>query len=249
MPEKNDLPPVLERLGEDLYAAMKTADTARPIDLRRHRPNRLTGVIARTPRGAKRWATVVVAVIAAGVGVLVLGSTGGAPTSAFAGWQATPTAATADQTGTAEAACATRLAGGSKNGLSANLDPQLTDTRGPYTLVIYERATCFSGPGFVSVHGQEGVAGVSISTTARSGQPYTVAEGPAASDATTVTLLLEDGSKVQATVANSRFAAWWPSATRPTSVAISTPSGTQTEPLSFPPAPTAPAAKPTRASQ
>jgi hypothetical protein len=246
MPEKNDLPPVLERLGEDLYAAMKIADTARPIDSRQHRLNRLTGAIVRTPRAATRWATAGVAAIAVGVGVFVLGSTGSAPTSAFAGWTTTPTAAAADQAQTADAECATRLAGASKNGLSANLDPEVTDTRGPYTLVIYERATCLSGPGFVSVHGQEAATGVSISTMARTGQPYTVAEGPAASDASTVTLSLEDGSKVQATVANSRFAVWWPSATRPTSVAISAPSGTHTEPLSLPPAP---AAKPTRASQ
>jgi len=184
----------------------------------------------------------------AGAGVTLALALGGSGTqTAFAGWQPTPTAAASDQTGGAEAQCAARLDGGAKSGLGASPAPVLADTRGPYTLLIYEQATCFAGPGFLTVHGEQGSSGVSISTTARSGQPYTIAIGPAPSEVGAVTLSLEDGTSVQATVASSRFAAWWPSASRPTSVAFGTPSGTHTEALSFPPAPTT-TAKPARAS-
>ena len=160
MPEKNDLPPVLERLGEDLYAAMKTADTARPIDSRRHGLNRLTRAIARTPRAARRWATVGVVVIAVGVGVFVLGNTGGAPPSAFAGWTATPTAPARGETAGALEHCTSQLAGAERpqSGIPAGgWKPVLTDTRGPFTAVILQSAsasasaTCFAGPSFTSI--------------------------------------------------------------------------------------------------
>jgi hypothetical protein len=64
-----------------------------------------------------------------------------------------------------------------------------------------------------------------------------VSAGPVAADATAVTLTLQDGSTVEASVGNSLFAVWWPSTSRPSSIAITTPSGTQTTPLNYPPAP------------
>jgi len=159
MPDTNDLPPVLERLGEDLYAAMTTADTARPTEPRRHRRfNRPGRAIARTPRPARRWAMAGVAAVAVGVGVFVLGSTGGAPTSAFAGWTATPTAPTSGETAGALQHCTSQLARaeGPQSGIpAAGWKPVLTDTRGPFTAVILQSAsasaTCFNGPSFTSI--------------------------------------------------------------------------------------------------
>ena len=170
MPEKNDLPPVLERLGEDLYAAMKTADAVRPIDSRRHRLNRrkpvsavslrqrLTRAITETPRATRRWATVGVATIAIGLGVFVLGSTGGAPPNAFAGWTATPTAPASGETAGAVEHCTAQLAGaaGPQSSIPAvGWKPVLTDTRGPFTAVILQSAsasaTCFNGPSLTSI--------------------------------------------------------------------------------------------------
>ena len=104
--------------------------------------------------------------------------------------------------------------------------------------------TVLFGPRLHLDHGPQSHRRRSISTAYREASPYTIVEGPAAPNASTVTLTLEDGSSVQATVANSSFAAWWPSTSRPTSVTITRPAGTQTEPLSFPPAPPTPAAKP-----
>lgn len=185
---------------------------------------------------------------AAVAGTLV--ALGGAGTqAAFAGWSATPSTPSASQTSAVEATCAARLSGASKNGASASTEPVLADTRGPYTLVLYAQGQCFSGPDFTSITGRRVTGGVSTSTAYRDGSPYTIAEGPAAPNTSAVTLTLEDGSNVEATVANSSFAAWWPSTSRPTSVTITGPAGTQTEPLSFPPAPAAPTAKPARASQ
>jgi hypothetical protein len=102
---------------------------------------------------------------------------------------------------------------------------------------------CFSGPDFVSLRGNMAAAGVSIGTAYRDGGPYTISQGPAVPDASTVTLALDDGTSVQATVGHSSFVAWWPSASRPTSVTITSPSGTRTQPLSYPAASTAPATK------
>jgi hypothetical protein len=204
---------------------------------------------------------------AALAGTLVaLGGTG--TQAAFAGWSATPTTPSASQTGAVEAACAARMAeavrnaeaeaarntdgsseGVKKSGASVGSEPLLADTRGPYTLVLYPWGTCFAGPDFMSLSGRRGTEGVSISTAYRDGGPYTIAQGPAAPDASAVTLTLDDGSSVEATVVDSSFLAWWPSTSRPTSETITTPSGTHTEPLSFPPAPTPPASKQTPAQR
>jgi hypothetical protein len=168
---------------------------------------------------------------------------------AFAGWSARPTATPVGHTTAVEARCAARMAAvtsmprASKDGVSVSTEPLLADTRGPYTLVLYPQLLCFSGPDFASLRGRRVAAGVSFGTAYRDGGLYTIAQGPATPDASAVTLALDDGSGVQATVGHSSFIAWWPSASRPTSVTITSPSGTHSEPLSYPPAPTPPATK------
>jgi hypothetical protein len=190
----------------------------------------------------------------AAVAVALLAVGGGAGTqAAFAGWRATPTPTASGQAGAVEAQCAARLqvppgqsVPAGKQGGPPDTQPQLVDTRGPFTLVLFKGATCISGPGFLGLHGQSPARGTAISTGDRDGQVFTIADGPAPADSRAVTLSLEDGSTVQASVGNSLFAAWWPSSSRPTAVVITTPSGTQTVPLSFPPAASAPAQKAAR---
>ena len=141
MPENTDLPPVLEILGEDLYVAMKAADAARPIGSRRHKlgwlativsqRGRLIGKIARTPRVPKRWATVGVAAVAIAAAVLVLGTTGGGPANAFAGWTASPTTPARGQLRAAESAC------GKSARSVTSLTPTVADTRGPFSMLVY----------------------------------------------------------------------------------------------------------------
>jgi hypothetical protein len=168
---------------------------------------------------------------------------------ALAGWSAKPTRATVGHVSAVDAKCAARMAEvskmprASKNGVSVSIstEPLLTDTRGPYALVLYPQTLCFSGPDFVSLRSRRDTQGVAISTAYRDRAPFTIAQGPAAPDASTVMLALDNGSNVQATVVNSSFLAWWPSASRPTSVTVTSLSGTRTEPLSYPAAPTPPA--------
>lgn len=182
-----------------------------------------------------RLAGVLAVGAAAGAGTLVaVGSAG--TQAAFAGWRASPTRASATRTAAVEDTCTSRLGGAAKAGGKAGT-PQVADTRGPYTLVVYDGVTCFAGPGFVSLYGVIASEGISISTGYEGDQPYTVSAGPVAANATAVTLTLQDGSTVEASVGNSLFAAWWPSASRPSSISITTPSGTQTQPLDYPPAP------------
>lgn len=194
---------------------------------RRHRIGRLPAIGAMST-------TAVAAAVAA---VVALGS-GAAP--AFAGWQATPSTPTTNQLGQAAVACGQGLG-----------DAVLTDARGPYTLSIYANSTtndiCLTGNG------------VTMSTSAASASPATVApgqielgdtvtrdlagkgltlvEGRVGSDVTAVTIDRNDGSSVDATVANGWYVAWWPGTVPATDAVVTTASGDNTLTFPAPPAP------------
>src|SRR5579862_755228 len=85
-------------------------------------------------RHVRRWAAIGVAAVAAAVSLLVVGSTGGGPTSAFAGWTPDPTHPAAGQLQAGESACAS-------NPSLASLTPTLTDTRGPFSAFLYAQAS------------------------------------------------------------------------------------------------------------
>ncbi len=61
--------------------------------------------------------------------------------------------------------------------------------------------------------------------------PYTLVDGRTQSGVTGVTLALDDGQDVVATVADGWFIAWWPGRASATSAQIATSSGTTSEPL------------------
>jgi hypothetical protein len=69
------------------------------------------------------------------------------------------------------------------------------------------------------------------------GQPYTIVQGKVADDATGVTLVLSDGSEVQATLGDGELVAWWPGDEHVTSAQVTTPSGVTTQQLTFAPLP------------
>jgi hypothetical protein len=69
--------------------------------------------------------------------------------------------------------------------------------------------------------------------TTAGGQPYTFVQGQIDDDVSAVTLVLADGSDVQATVADGSFVAWWPGTTDTASAQVTTASGTSTQQLSF----------------
>jgi hypothetical protein len=122
--------------------------------------------------------------------------------------------------------------------------PVLTDTRGPFTFVVFNsggaNASCISGPGFASVTMQSAArapapppAGKMVLSfqvhTARAGDAYTFVEGRASAGVTAATLVLSDGSHIQATVQNGWLVAWWPGGAQLTSAQLSTGTGTTTQ--------------------
>lgn len=207
------------------------------------------------------------AAAAAVAAVLVL-TAGSAPSVAFAGWSAEPTAPSGGQVQAAEADC-------QRTAKLPSLKPALADTRGPYTLLVYGEnvgTICVTGPSLQSPAGSAHVlpAGAFIAAsveagrqaaakrgvprssevqtraalapdtvrtvlkggqTTTSGAEYGLDVGRVGRDVTAVKLVLEDGSRVQATTANGWFAAWWPGGKEPETAEITTTSGTVTEEL------------------
>ena len=117
-------------------------------------------------------------------------------------------------------------------------------------------ATCLSGPSFTttqasnaqgggmvlnpgsappaaSVIGLAGPGPISHATdsqlTPSGGQPLTFLQGQVAADVTGITVVLSDGSNVQATVADGNFVAWWPGTATATSAQLASASGTTTQ--------------------
>ena len=126
----------------------------------------------------------------------------------------------------------------------SEMSPVLTDTRGPFTFVIYSGAngangTCISGPDFTSLSTRSGngaappSAGKIVASfeahTAHAGDAYSFVEGHAGAGVTAATLVLSDGSHVQTTVQNGWLVAWWPGSAQVTSALVTTASGTSTQ--------------------
>lgn len=204
-----------------------------------HRP-RTTRWSSRVTYGTMAGAAVTAAAV---VSVVVLGSA----SPAFAGWSATPTAPAGGQVAQAEAQCQAQLASLPPRAPTTSGPSQalvLTDIRGPYTVAIYasstSSSTCFTGPSFTAVSGTQGAitsaaAGKiqfsSAHLTTRTGSPYTLVDGNTGPDVTGVSLLLDNGQHVQATLSDGWFEAWWPGSASATSAAVTTPSGATTQSL------------------
>lgn len=173
-------------------------------------------------RATRVWATGIAVVAAAALALLVLGTSGGGPTraNAFTGWSASPTAPADGQLAEAEAACEQR------NHELASLEPQVSDIRGPDSLLVYATATttttCVTGDvqlGTVALSEEKtavavaagAVAPVSIGLEfAADGQAFREMTGEVGADVTGLAVVLESGSSVEASVRGGWFAAWWP---------------------------------------
>ncbi len=172
---------------------------------------------------------------AAGTLAAVLSLTGGA-SSAFAGWSAQPTTPAPGQLAAAQAYCA-------KNVPTPGLPLQLTDTRGPFTFMVYSGGNwnnfCTIGPAFRNASGWSTETPVHVHpgnlvlwaehTSAHADQAYGFLIARAADDVSAAGLTLEDGTEVTATVQNGWAVAWWPGSHRITSAQLTTPSGTETQ--------------------
>jgi|HubBroStandDraft_6_1064221.scaffolds.fasta_scaffold101730_2 hypothetical protein len=198
---------------------------------------RVGGLLPRTlDQRSRRWALTVAAAAAVAVTLLVVGTTGSGPSSAFAGWSASPTPPAKGQLQTATAGC------------EQQGEPTLADVRGPWSLEIWARSDgaawfCIYGPQY-SVVRKSWIAGPisapstpvapnSIAVTGSGAAPgFAWIIGPTGANVTGVTLLLDDGTQVQATSENGLFAAWWPGTATARSAEPTTASGTTTQPLS-----------------
>jgi hypothetical protein len=196
------------------------------------------------------------AAAAAAVVISIVGLGAGTP-EAFAGWTPAPTAATASQIADAKLSCRQQLSGlpaGSPAGAGA-MSPVLTDTRGPFTFVIFAgahgSAACISGPSFTSLSGSASSGSPDVPAgqvvlsashvTARAGHAYSFAEGHTGAGVTATTLTLDDGTRVQASSANGWFVAWWPGTQSVTSAELTTAAGTTTQRFDTPAARPCPA--------
>jgi hypothetical protein len=185
---------------------------------------------------------------AAGTAAVVI-SLGAGASNAFAGWSPTPTPPAPGQLVGAQASCE------QSQSPIAGLPLQLSDTRGPFTFSIYadstSSATCIKGPSFTAVSGSMSSYPINVPAghillssshaTERAGQAYSLADGRTGSDVTGVTLTLDDGSTVRATVGNGWFVAWWPGSQVVKSAELATSAGTTTQSFDLPAAPSVPA--------
>jgi hypothetical protein len=185
------------------------------------------------------------------------------PSSAFAGWRAHPTAARPNEVSDAGSSCLSKLQGISGSAADraaagqsgqpllpsvSSMSQVLSDTRGPFTFLIYASsdgtasAACFDAPGFASASemkaagpvtpvATDGVSVVRQSQATSQGDAYTFIEGQVGSGVSQVVLNLTDGSTVQATAENGWFAAWWPGTVDATTASLTTASGTTTATL------------------
>lgn len=189
------------------------------------------------------------AAAAAGAATLVI-SLGAGTTNAFAGWTPKPTQPAPGQLQAAQATC--------ESGRSpiAGLPLKLADTRGPFTFSVYadsqSSAACIKGPSFTAVTTSMSSAPVSVpggqivlssgqgrgpggGPAPRAGNAYSFADGRTGAGVSGVTLVLDDGTTVQATVGNGWFVAWWPGDLVAKSAQLTTPAGVKSETLNTSP--------------
>ncbi len=169
-------------------------------------------------------------------------SLGAGASSAFAGWSAKPTKAAPGQLAAASSAC-------QRSQSTVAGDPlAIADTRGPFTFSVYANSestiSCIQGPSFVALSQSQSSSPVNVPAdqvqlasmhrSDRGNRAFGFAYGRTGSGVSAVTLVLDDGTQVQATVANGWFIAWWPGSHVLRSADLTTPSGSSTQKFDLP---------------
>jgi hypothetical protein len=192
---------------------------------------------------------VLIAVTACAAGAVALSvalSTSGSP-GAFAAWTARTTVTPAARLAAATSDCqalekrAIDLVPNVSGGEAAiSLGAwRLTDSRGPFEMLVYigsssDSVCLWDSGGVLSVTGGGGTlpaptsrsVGIpTIGFARHHGSPVTFAYGNVGSEVSAVTLALTDGTRVQATVQNGLYAAWWPAQTDVASATAKSSSG------------------------
>ena len=183
---------------------------------------------------------------AAAAGTLaVVISLGAGASNAFAGWSPKPTKAVPGQLAAASAVC--QHSQSSVGGVPL----ALTDTRGPFTFSVYANnestISCIQGPSFVALSQSQASSTVNVPAdrvqlasahrSDRAGRAFGFAYGRTGAGVSAVALVLDDGTKVQATVANGWFIAWWPGSHELASAELTTPAGSSTQKFDLPSTP------------
>lgn len=241
------------KLEQDLRHAMAAQAAELPADVSAellahdYRPRGATGRAALALAAAALTGAAVFAVSVVGLG-------SDAP-RAFAGWTAAPTAATGNQLSTARSSCRAMLI------RMSQLRPPgrpvvapgawhtiLFDTRGPYTLTLYEagngRATsvCFTGSrGQSSLGAGIGTrppapvppgraayqsSGSTVTPRDEGSRQFSYVAGRTGAGVTGVTIRLNDGTRVTASRATGWFLAWWPGSHGIRATEVTTAAGT-----------------------
>jgi len=205
----------------------------------------------RRHRQRRRFALGGIGLTASGVAAALVVLVGIGTPSAFAAWTASPTTPASGQVAAAETACAARPTNPPPGVPTLSSTPSLTDTRGPFTLLLFGANTtsqgalmCMSGPDgtqfSIASGSQPALPGPGQITLDRlqgasaNGQDYTIAEGSTGSEVSATTLVLSDGTQVTTTIGNGLFLAWWPGSATVTSATMTTPSGTTTQAIDSP---------------
>jgi hypothetical protein len=223
---------------------------ARLITRERHLVREITAQRGRRQRRVLALSSA--ALVAGGVAtaLVVLLNVGTPP--AFAAWTASPTTPARGQLASAEATCAARPANPPPGVPALPTKVSLTDTRGPFTLVLFGTNTgsqgallCMSGPDgtqfSIAVGDQPPLPEAGqitvdhLQAQSADGQPYVIAEGSAGAGVSAATLALSDGTHVVTTIGNGLFLAWWPGGATVTSATVTSASGTTTQPINSPP--------------
>jgi hypothetical protein len=185
------------------------------------------------------------ALVAAGAALAAVLASSGSP-SAFAAWTATTTTPPASQLAAAASSCqhryglTLRLLGKPQVAtLPSSLPPLvLTDSRGPFEMLVFSGPTgqgvcLWDSSKVLTLTGSNGetlpaasddsigVPGVGFDRDGGS-SVLTYADGHAGAHVTRVTLDLANGVRVEATVQNGFYAAWWPSQSDVTAAAVIT---------------------------
>lgn len=231
------------------------------------------GILARDfrPRGSGGRTAIAVGTLilaAAAVFAVSVVGLGSDPPRAFAGWSATPTVATSVQINKARSVCHKQLAqlaehlqpsraaeARERRALSAPAVPVdgwntvLIDTRGPYTLILFEadhgRATsvCFGGGRYGGALGAGigvrpparvptgravyGGSGSRVTPPSEGSHQFSWVIGRTGAGVRGVTIRLNNGNRVTASRAKGWFLAWWPGSHGIRTTEVTNATGTQ----------------------
>jgi len=232
-------------MNDQLEADLREALRARAAEVPAAAAVRLTRLDYR-PRSRRLRPPVAIGAVAsaaAAAGTLaVIISLGAGASSALAGWPPKPTKAAPGQLAEATAACQR------SQSTVAGVPLAIADTRGPFTFSVYANSestiSCIQGPSFVALSQSQSSSPVNVPADQvqlasahradRNGQAFGFAYGRTGTGVSAVTLVLDDRTEVQASVANGWFIAWWPGSQQLESADLTTPAGNSTQKFNLP---------------